>query len=522
MRLFKRRQTDEVHDRVANLEAEVLRVVEAATNQLRQDMDDDVQGFSKLSAATGSYDLATSDLKEVRRRCLELWRIDSTLAQTINLLQGGTFGGVLEPPQASTPGIQAIVDEFWLDSDNQLAAFGRAAQESLNTALVLEGERFFTMHTSKADHCVKLSFLPPDEITQVLPHPTNRLRPVLYERRYRSQIYNFEMKAWETSSKDTTVYYLDAAYGIYWSSIDDPTILDDDVQRMIQSVGDGLVDQQCISHVKVNTLGRRGIPEAYRAYDWAKAHDRALSSLVTMAHALAALAWRQKVATTSVDTVEKIARQWRETPPGPGAVKVENTASETVPVSAPTGAVSNLDVAARQTLLQQIRSFGFGEHWYADASSGKYTTASNMELPAIWRVEDRQQLFREVYSTFCQFAMARVGQVDGGSTAIPEAADQSLDFNFPPAQPRDPATTAQLLAALSTALIDPREAAYQSYVALGSDNIGDLLDGQFPDMGTMPAAPEVAEVERRLREIRPEMSRRPFNSQPSSGDSHKR
>jgi hypothetical protein len=228
----------------------------------------------------------------------------------------------------------------------------------------------------------------------------------------------------------------------------------------------------------------RGIPEAYRAYDWIRSHARTVSDLVTLSKALAMFAWRKKLNTKSATAIENAAKMFRTPPSGPAGVQVENQNVQLDAINVPTGGVGNLEVASRQTHLQSIRAFGFGEHYYSDSSSGNLATATAMELPVIWKIEDRQEQVGAVCEDLTSLAIElAVIQQDFPSRRLPTRVDRAFDLDFPPAQPDNPATTATLLQALtaaSGALLDPREAAYRAYTALGSNNIPEILERQFP------------------------------------------
>jgi hypothetical protein len=282
-------------------------------------------------------------------------------------------------------------------------------------------------------------------------------------------------------------------------------------------------------HVKANTLGLRGIPEAYRAYDWIRSHARTVSDLVTLSKALAMFAWRKKLNTKSATAIENAAKMFRTPPSGPAGVQVENQNVQLDAINVPTGGVGNLEVASRQTHLQSIRPFGFGEHWYSDASTGNLATASAMDMPAIWKIEERQQFIGEVCEDLTRLAIElAVIQGDFPSRRLPTRVDRAFDLDFPAPQPRNENVLGIFLNALTTAakdgLIDPREAAYQAYTALGSNDVTEILERQFPtedkldgqaptvEPGAEPEPPEAKETagEEPIAEARTQEAVPPF------------
>lgn len=456
------------------LDAALAQVVESISSRLAQDMADDEKGWQKLGSFGTEADLSAQEREDIRKRCISLWRISGDVAQALNLLRSGTFGQGLSVPQAVDKRVQKIVDRFWSDADNQLALFSRDGLVLTNLLLALEGERFLTLHTSPADSQVKLADLPVGEISEVIPHPDNRRLPVLYRRVFRPTVYDFQSHQWRTAESTQTAYYRDWR----WT---EAALADNAGARALVEAAPNL-QEPLIYHVRVNTIGLRGVPTVWRAYDWSRAHHRALSDLATLTKTLAMFAWRKKVRTSSAAALERSARKLATPAPGTGSTYLSNDRVELDPIDVGTGGTQNMASTARHTHLEAIKSFGFGEHWYGDASTGNLATAAAMELPAIWTIADNQQLFRQMILDLIGFAIDRAAD-DPAFVRLPQSVDRYVDVDFPPAQPHTPAMTAQLLSALALAsgvLIDEREASYQAYLALGSNDVEKLMERQYP------------------------------------------
>lgn len=465
------------------------RVQETIASQLAQELTEEDSGWRKLTEGSGTYDLSLAELSDIRAKCIKAWQIDPSLGQAASLLVSGAFGKGLYTPRAADSRVQEVIDRLWDDEDNRLALFSRDAMARTSNALMLEGERFLAVHTSVTESRVKLSELPCAEVVDVVTAPENSLKPVLYRREFRSQTYDVASGRYETGAKQVA-YYADWRC---WRYLLDPTFGEDSpeweegVDDLLRRAGIGgdAGPLALAYHVKSNTLGLRGIPEAYRAYDWIRSHARTVSDLVTLSKALAMFAWRKKLNTKSATAIENAAKMFRTPPSGPGGVQVENQNVQLDAVNVPTGGVGNLEVASRQTHLQSIRPFGFGEHWYSDASTGNLATASAMDMPAIWKIEDRQQTLGEVCEDLTRLAIElAVIQGDFPSRRLPVRVDRAFDLDFPDPQPRNENVLGIFLNALTTAardgLVDPREAAYQAYTALGSNDVTELLERQFP------------------------------------------
>jgi broad specificity phosphatase PhoE len=460
-----------------------LRVQESIASQLQQELTEEDIGWRKLTEGAGGYDLTPTELRDVREKCLKAWQIDPSLGTAGALLASGAFGTGEIRPMAVDQRVQAVVDRLWDDEDNRLALFSRRAMVRTSDALMVDGERFLAVHASTTESRVKVSELPCSEIVDVVCHPENALRPVLYRRTYRPQAYDLGKGQYQPGPEQT-VYYADWRT---WRYMLDETFTDEDPEwdeataALLSRAGilDDPTPVLCY-HIRGNTLGQRGIPEIYRAYDWVRSHSRTLSAMVTLSKALAMFAWRKKLNTKSATAVQAAAEAFRSPVPGTGAVHASNQNVSLEAVDVGTG----LESSARQTHLQSIRPFGFGEHWYSDANTGNLATATAMDLPSIWRIEARQADVSEPCLDITRLAVElAVLRQDYPTRRLPQGVDRAMDMDFPAAQPPNPANTAQLLGALTAAsgtLLDPREAAYQAYAAIGSNNIQEILERQFP------------------------------------------
>lgn len=464
---------------IARTEAHLARVSETIAAEMQRELTEE-SGWQLLSDLGGdSYDLSNAARAAIAAKCIRLWMVDGAIGQAESLLASGTFGQGISAPRAADPRVQRIIDRFWDDADNQLALTSIDAMIGINRALMLEGERFLTVHTSAADSLVKLADIPASEITDVITHPQNRRKALVYKRSWRPARYDWGRGTWVTDTQPMVRYYRDLAAPDPRAPRDDD---DDEALELLASVPD-LDDDTAILHVRVNNIGLRGVPEVYRAYDWARTHAGTVSDMATMTKALSMFAWRKKIRTRSEAAVRSGASQFQSPPPGPGAVHVSNDNVELDPVNVGTGATSNQSATGRQTFLEAIRPFGFGEHWYGDASTGNLATASSMEQPAVWRILARQTLFERALRTVIDYAIERAIEMQD-YLPIPRSVRRYYDLDFPPPQPRTEQTVSIMLPALanaaSTGLIDKREASYQAYVLLGSDDIDEIMERQYP------------------------------------------
>jgi hypothetical protein len=449
------------------------RVEEALANQTAMDLQDEDASWRKISNAANAEDLSDVDRAEACRKCLNVWMLDPGLARAAALLQSGTFGKGITTPRAADQRVQSVVDRFWGDDDNVLYLTGRDARVLTNLKLMIYGEQFFTVHVSAAGSEVKIGEVSASEITEVITHPDSKRRPILYQRKFRPDTFDFDRGGYVPGVEQRTWYYRD------WRYLGEDLAAEDDVAAGVFGRSKDLQEFVYIYHLKTNTVGKRGVPEFYRAYDWAKAHHKSLSSLATWTQAAAMFAWRLKMKTKSQAAISNAAAAFREPAPGTAAVHVGNDGVDLSAVDQPSGA-ANMTGTVREMHIEAVRSFPFGAHYYGDNRDGTLATASSMELPAIWGIEDRQETFKELYLGLLGVAIERaIVLQDFPTRKLPASVDRYVDLDFPPAQPEQALQQAQAIAALAP-FIDPQETAAHAYNALGSNDVDQLLERQFP------------------------------------------
>lgn len=485
------------------------------TGQVRESFETEMAGHTRMGAgSSGSRDYSAGELRAIRQQCRELWRIDTTAAQAVSLLTSGVYARGFDTPRAATDDVQAIVDAWFEADENQRLLTGRQGVHALNLAMAVDGEVFYRLHYADGDPQVLLTTVPVDEIVDIIPHPDNAQQAMLYRRVYRQRRYDYRQGRWETGD-EVTEYIAD------WNMA--PWIdTDGSAQAIPQDIP--LVQGAYLYHIAGNSLGRRGVPELYRALDWHRAYCNAVSDLLTYSKAAAMFAWTRKVGAAVERGVARAAAQLegREAPPT-GSVHVGTEHDSLEPINVQTGAISNIQQAARQSYLAAIRAYGFGEHWYGDASTGNLATATAMELPAIWRIQDRQELVEQITRDILRFTLTHAQFI----RRLSQGADLSLRIQMPDAQPMTTQYIGMLLMGIvqgyQVGLLDAQEAAAQMYRLIGADDPETVLARQFSgvEAGARAEQPavssEVAEAavsgesDRLTREFERELQTRVLN-----------
>lgn len=386
-------------------------------------------------------------LSDMRKKSFDMFNIDSSIAQFINIINSGTFGTGLQKPNSEDVKTQLIIDLVWDDKNNQRFIFNPLSMRNLNTKLILNGELFLVLSTSDNSKSLRITDIDPSEITDVIFDENDKTRPIAYKREYRKKVYNYNQNKYIYSDV-ITEYYKD--------------------YDVIEDIPETVKDKY-VYHIKVNSIGSRGVPEINRCYHWVRAHAKALSNAMTLSAALAMFAWRKKITTKSSAAIDSAVSKINTATPSVGAMHLANDAVALDAINVPTGGISNLESAIRGSFIESIRSLGFGEHYFGQADTGNLATASAMELPAIWKIEDRQLIWRSIIIDILNFALFRNGI---------ENADLFLEF--PPAKRLDTNETKSVVDSVISShqvgLMTDIDAVRQIYDTFGIKFNGDLTD----------------------------------------------
>jgi hypothetical protein len=282
------------------------------------------QGWTRPGAQTDPVDYSLYELCTIRKNCRKLWLIDGAIKNAERLLLSGSVGRGILTPKAASPAVQPVVDEFFKDPDNRLAAFSPQAIERMNLGFMLDGEVFIALNTSRADGHVKLSIIPVSEITELVRHPDNPQRVVAYQRTYKPERFDWSTGKRVTNTESVVCYYRD----IEAPDLDEPRLGDDPAAAELLAGCPSLVPNVCLFQIRVNTTGLRGVPLVARAVEWARAHHRCVTDMVCYVRALTAIAWIKKARTRSASAFATSAAVGVDSAAGPGGVYTSNDATD--------------------------------------------------------------------------------------------------------------------------------------------------------------------------------------------------
>jgi hypothetical protein len=425
--------------------------------------------------------------------------------------------------KAAHPAVDKVVQAFLDDPQNQVELTSHQARTMKEQDLQVEGNLFFAFFSHPGTGRTRISTVPTDEVTDIITNPDNRKEPWYYQRS-RPQVSLGAGFGFATTQSGGTVFHPDWRY--------QPTTRPDTIN------GCPVLWSQPVYHVRVGGLSgmRFGVPETYQGLDWARAYKEFLEDWATIVRAYAKFAWKK---TNSKGGAKGIAAV---------KAKLGTTLGISSAESNPPPGVGSMAVmpAGDDLLLMVAAATGLPETFFGDASVGSLATAESLDRPTELKFVDRQELWKDIYGAILDYVIDRralavsypdlrgtrvenderdawdvvleidTEDVDADGVPTNEPINRHVDIDFPSILAHSKkdeiagivsATTLDGKTAAGT--IDPKTVSRLLLIALGQDDVDDLLDTMFPeDQGEEVAAKAehtfvqaVAEMREALRAV---------------------
>lgn len=432
--------------------------------------------------------------REALRQAVELsrygWLKNPILRRAADLQASYVFGLPVNF-KASDETIQAAMQAFIEDPQNQAELFDPCVREQRERELSLDGELFVALFPNIVTGVVRIATIAPGQISRVETDPENSKRPWLYLREWTAD--GFSLQTGPTGARQERAYY--PAVG--FNPPDKPESINGIRVRWDVPV----------LHFKVGGFSdwKRGFPEREVSRPYATSYKDFIADWATIAKALARFAWRY---TGSASTAETAAVKARigTTVGQSGALGVETNppvAAGSVALLPPGRALEPIRTAGasvsaedgRQLRVMAIAATGFGDHFFGDAQQGALATAKSLDRPTELRIKGRQQFWSGVYRQIFGFvllwgvraprgALRRLGRVVPPPTTDPAAPpsvkwrrgiDPTISIDWPQVVEAD--ALQQIQALVQAAPFLPTELVSQlMMVALEVDGIDKWLD----------------------------------------------
>jgi hypothetical protein len=415
--------------------------------------------------------------------------------------------------QSADEATNEAIQAFWDDPRNQAELTSGDALLEREQELAVFGNLFFVLFSSPAGEVVVRS-VHVDEIDEIVCNPEDAREPWYYKRVWSPR--QLDPATGLVRGRQQVAYYPDWRYN--------PPA----AERLTTIAGAPVLWDSPVKHVKVGALAgmRFGVPETYRAMDWAKAYKEFLEDRATVARALSRFAWSVtasggqrgvQAAKARLATSLGTSGEERNPPPLPGSTFIGSGDSKLQPVSV-AGATIDPD-EGRRFLLMVCAATGLPETFFGDVSVGTLATARSLDRPTELKFRSRQKLWEEVLKDILGYAVQRrLGALARGGVSMAAPRSVQIDVDFPPLLEHD--VTEQVNAVISAATLDGKALAGTLdnellvrllLTALGVDDIDEIvasmadriaLLGPSPDTGSDAATEAYRELTEALRALK--------------------
>lgn len=334
-----------------------------------------------------------------------------------------------------------IIDDFWTDPDNELAFTSHAALKQLIDDVATDGEKFHSCFQDAAPPYVRVAEIPVEEIKQIIYDPDNRIKPVLYKRRYQESIYDDRDESYKPTGEPIVRYYLD--YRITdeaWSELKSKIKIPEG--KIVKEDGKYVK----VFHSGINWLwtknGRRGVSELYSSREWFRVFREFMEGRAAINKAAQSVSYTRKIkggpaavasfggkfgglsvgdsAGSDSDELRKLSQ------PMAGAIYDHNEGVDLEWMRTDTGA-ANAKEDARMLLMSAGAGTSTFIHYFGEGGDANLATSQSMELPMVKSYEDWQQWVEDFLTSFFRYVLT---VATDEATAKDEM--KRVGFTFPP------------------------------------------------------------------------------------------
>lgn len=389
-------------DRLAD--ATALAEAEGELRLAKREMEDFSWRLLNPVTEQVASDMKPLDRNKIIERGIKYWVSDPVVGQSVDMLADYVVGKGIEMPHAENKDLATVIAEFWNDPANKRVLTSAEAQRQKVIELELMGNVYPVAFVNEANGRVKLSDIPPTEISEIIAHPEDRKRHIYFRRNHTPARYNFKDGSWEV--QETKHLYYTAAF-----------------EKPISGYGPTRVEKGEVFHWSINRLsdGKFGNPRVARIIDWVRAYNEFMKARVSLMRALSMFAWQRKVKGNAGD-VRKIVNAWQNgqlgggesaDPMGSGALPSQYAATVTTnqnvqwdQLKTDTGGAAAMQ-DGRMIKGQIGMGAGWPLHYLGDIGGANLATATAMELPVLKMVEGRQGHFEGCIREVIDFVIAQ-------------------------------------------------------------------------------------------------------------------
>lgn len=400
-------------------------------------IDDDEDQWRSLTSDS-KRDLSPLSQQRMADAALYLWDANLIANRIVELPLAYILGEGVKLVAAEAE-LQPVLDGFWDDPINQMdAKLPRKLRE-----LSLFGEQVWPAFVNDVDGSVRIGYIAPDRIQEVIVDPDNPEQPVgllvsrgsgLVALRYRVIINGPE----EVFTQKT--------------------------RRLRDTFNDGNV-----FYFTVNTLAttRRGRSDLRAPADWVDAYDQFLFGEIERYNFLRAFMWDVTLAGATPAQVEERAR--KITAPKPGSVRVHNDSEKWEAVT-PDVKAGDTSEGARLFRNHVLGGATIPEHWFGGGGDVNRSTGESMGEPTFKTFSMRQRELKHMLESVGRFALRQHFIATKGIEPDWRESKVKVMAVFPEMIPSDTTKYAAALGQVATACVIAMDAGL-----LGEEAAANLL-----------------------------------------------
>lgn len=382
-----------------------------------------------------------------------LWQ-KSPIAKRVLVMKRDHIIGHNARPSVEDVDLAELLQAFW--EGNKLEH--RASEFTMQ--LFGMGEQCYPAFVRESDGRVRLGYIDPGNIHQVVKHPNNTLEDWAVV--VKKPGAGMEYLVYRIIREDEDVVTEDDAQPSQYEGMlttwEQSTLEDWEVELWDQ-FDRPEYDGSCF-YAKVNAVSNqsRGMSDLLQIGDWLDQADEVLFALADREQFAGYFAFDVTLASSDDAVVRKRAREIRSNPPKKGSVNVHNDSeawNQWAPNLGQTGTIETF----RAILGLILGGMGFPVHWYGFGDDANRATAAVQAEPTTKSLEHDQAIVKSLFLTMCRFAIDQAS-IAGVLGDYDDEAEVMLDL--PEVSTKDTSRITASLSALAQALIAAQQARWIS------------------------------------------------------------
>ena len=423
----------EIETKLADVTSRVNRAYEAGFDDGMYNGEDEpptgtvaTYGYSR-STAKGLRDFSKMSHDQIINTVWSLYQSNGIAKRALTIKRDHILGRNTKPEAVGDKALQAILDDFW--KCNKL----RERIKKFTLEKFLWGELCLPVFVRETDGRVKLGYIDPSDIEDVLPHPSNVLEPWMVICKLRQgesvrRVYrivredesypNLKGKMIQAPNEGKLVRHSKALLQPWEKSV---------LRRQI-----GLTEYTgtCFYFSTNNVSNQiRGFSDLIQSVDSLDQHDETLFALGEREALAGYFSWDVALDTQDDSQVKKRASEIRKNPPRKkGQINVHNN-SEKWELVHPDLKQPGTVATAEALKTHALNGMGQPPHWHGEDNTATRTTADSQNNPTNATLKHEQDKIRDMIIFMCEFVRDQA-EIAGNwqPTPIEDDAGQLTDI----------------------------------------------------------------------------------------------